>query len=146
MAMTTTMESAAPAIARPTGIRAMAVAGAAIAAAAIWAIAVPLLGVHLLVRFGASAPQSVGLDYVIGASVIGALAGWGLLAWLERRTARARSIWTAVAVVAVLVSVSLPLTVGVSTSTKVTLILMHVAVASVLIPAMRRGSRPHAGA
>ena len=146
MAMTTTMKSAAPSVARPTRIRAMAVVGAAIASAVIWAIAVPLLGVHLLVRFGASAPQSVGIDYVIGATVIGSLAGWGLLARLERRTARARSIWTAVAVVAVLVSVSLPLSAGVSTSTKVTLVLMHIAVAAVLIPAMRRGSRPHAGA
>jgi hypothetical protein len=146
MGMTTTMESAAPTVARQTRIRAMAVLGAAIAAAVIWAIAVPLLGVHLAVRFGAAAPQSVGIDFVIGASVIGSLVGWGLLALLERRTARARAIWTAVAAVAVLISVSLPLSVGVSVSTKVTLALMHVAVAAVVIPAMRSGSRPHAGA
>jgi hypothetical protein len=146
MAMTTTMESAAPTVARTTRIRALAVIGAAIAAVVVWAIAVPLLGVHLLVRFGTSAPQSVGVDFVIGASVIGSLAGWALLAFLERRTARARSIWTAVAAVAVLVSVSLPLSVGVSTSTKVTLALMHVAVAAIVIPAMRSGSRPNAGA
>ncbi len=141
MAMTTTMESAAPTVARPTRIRAMAVAGAAIAAVAIWAIAVPLLGVHLLVRFGASAPQSIGIDYVIGASVIGSLAGWGLLAWLERSTAHARSIWTAIAVVAVLVSLSLPLIAGISTAAKVTFILMHLAVATVLISVMRRTSQ-----
>ena len=146
MAMTTTMEAAALTVARPARTRAMAVIGAAIAAVVIWAIAVPLLGVHLLVRFGASAPQSVGIDYVIGASVIGALVGWGLLALLERRTTRARSIWTSAAIVAVLVSVALPLGFGVSTSTKVTLALMHVAVAAVVIPAMRSGSRPNLGA
>lgn len=146
MAMTTTMESAASTVARPTRIRAMAVAGAAIAAVLIWVIAVPLLGVHLLVRFGASAPQSIGIDYVIGASVIGSLAGWGLLARLERGTAHARSIWTAVAIVAVLISVSLPLIAGVSTSTKVTLILMHLAVATILIPVMRRTSQSRLGA
>jgi hypothetical protein len=146
MAMTTTMESAAPTVARTTRIRAMAVMGAGIAAAVIWAIAVPLLGVHLLVRFGTSAPQSVGIDYVIGATVIGSLVGWGLLALLERRTARARSIWTVVAALAVLVSVSLPLSVGVSASTKVTLGLMHLAVAAVVIPAMRSRSRPRLGA
>ncbi len=145
MAMTTTMESAGPTVARPTRIRAMAVAGAAIAAVVIWAIAVPLLGVHLQVRFGASAPQSVGIDYVIGASVIGSLAAWGLLAWLERSTARARSIWTVVAIVAVLVSVSLPLSAGVSTSTKVTLILMHLAIATILVPVMRRTSQARFG-
>lgn len=146
MAMTTTMESAAPTVARTTRIRALAVIGAAIAAVVIWAIAVPLLDVHLLVRFGTSAPQSVGIDYVIGATVIGSLVGWGLLAFLERRTARARSIWTAVAAVAVLVSLGLPLTFGVSASTKLTLALMHVAVAAVVIPVMRSGSRPNAGA
>ena len=146
MAMTTTMESAAPTVGRTTRVRAMAVVGTAIAAVAVWVIAVQLLGVHLLVRFGASAPQSVGIDYVIGASVVGSLVGWGLLALLERRTARALSIWTAVASVAVLVSVSLPLTVGVSASTKITLALMHGAVAAVVIPAMRGGSRSHADA
>jgi len=61
---------------------------------------------------------------------------------LERRTSRARTIWTGIAVLAVLASFSLPLFAGVSTSTKVTLAIMHVAVAAVLIPAMRRGSRP----
>ncbi len=146
MAMTTTLEPAALTVARPARTRAMAVLGAAIAAVAIWAIAVPLLGVHLLVRFGASAPQSVGIDYVIGASVIGSLVGWGLLALLERSTARARSIWTSGAIVAVLVSVALPLSFGVSTSTKITLALMHVAVAAVVIPAMRGGPRPNLGA
>jgi hypothetical protein len=74
--------------------------------------------------------------------LIGSLAGWGLLVVLERRTAQARSIWTAITVLAVLASFSLPLFAGVSTSTKVTLAVMHVAVAAVLIPAMRRGSRP----
>ena len=142
MAMTTTMESAAPTIAGSNRTRILGVAGAVIAAVAVWAIAVPLLGVQLLVKFGASAPQSVGIGFVLGASVIGSLAGWGLLVVLERRTAQARSIWTAITVLAVLASFSLPLFAGVSTSTKVTLAVMHVAVAAVLIPAMRRVSRP----
>lgn len=142
MAMTTTMESPAPTIAGAVRTRILGVAGAAVAAVAVWAIAVPLLGVQLLVKFGASAPQSVGVGLVLGASLIGSLAGWGLLVALERRTAQARTIWTAIAVLAVLVSFSLPLFAGVSTSTKVTLAVMHVAVAAVLIPVMRRGSRP----
>src|ERR1700733_1055687 len=142
MAMTTTMESASPSIAGSNRTRILGVAGAVIAAVAVWAIAVPLLGVQLLVKFGAGAPQSVGIGFVLGASLIGSLAGWGLLVVLERRTSQARTIWTGIAVLAVLASFSLPLFAGVSTSTKVTLAIMHVAVAAVLIPAMRRGSRP----
>jgi predicted permease len=141
MAITTTMESAAPTIAGATRTRILGVAGAAAAAVAVWAIAVPLLGVQLLVKFGSGAPQSIGIGFVLGASLIGSLAGWGLLVLLERRTPQARTIWTAIAVLAVLVSFSLPLFAGVSTSTKVTLAVMHVAVAAVLIPVMRRGSR-----
>jgi hypothetical protein len=146
MAMTTTMESTASTIARPNWTRASGVAGAVIAAAAVWAIAVHLLGVHLLVRFGTGAPESVGIGYVLGATVIGSLVGWGLLVLLERRTSRARTIWTAIAVVAVLMSLSLPLYAGVSTSTKITLAVMHVAVAAVLILAMRLGSGRQRGA
>jgi uncharacterized membrane protein len=140
MAMTTTMESTASTIARLNWTRALGVVGAVAAAVAVWAIAVPLLGVELLVRFGTGAPESVGIAYVLGASVIGSLAGWGLLVLLERRTSRARTIWTAIAVVAVLLSLSLPLYAGVSTSTKITLAVMHAGVAAVLIPVMRRGS------
>jgi uncharacterized membrane protein len=146
MAMTTTMESTASTIARPSWTRALGVVGAVIAAVAVWAIAVPLLDVQLLVRFGTGAPESVGIAYVLGASVIGSLAGWGLLVLLERRSSRARTIWTAIAVVAVLLSLSLPLYSGVSTSTKITLAVMHAGVAAVLIPVMRRGSGRQRGA
>jgi hypothetical protein len=140
MAMTTTMESTAATVARPNWTRALGVVGAVIAALAVWAIAVPLLGVQLLVRFGTGAPESVGIAYVLGASVIGSLAGWGLLVLLERRTSRAHTIWTAIAVIAVLMSLSLPLYAGVSTSTKITLAVMHGGVAAVLIPVMRRSA------
>jgi Family of unknown function (DUF6069) len=118
--------------------RALGVAGGVAAALAVWAIAVPLLGIHLLVRFGNGAPQNVGLDVVVGASLVASLCGWGLLASLERRTARARTIWTGVALVFLLVSVSLPLSAGTTTSTRVALALMHLAVAAVLIPVLRR--------
>jgi predicted permease len=118
--------------------RAMTVAAATVAAIAVWAIAVPLLGAHLLIRFGSGAPESIGVDYILGATVITSLIGWGVLALLERRTPRARTIWTALAIVVVLVSLGLPLTAGTTTSTKVVLALMHVAVASVLILGLPR--------
>ncbi len=107
---------------------------------AVWVVAVPLLGVHVLVRFGSGASETVGVDYVIGATLIASLAGWGLLAMLERRTSRARSIWTIVAIVVLLVSLSLPLTFATTTASKIVLALMHVAAAAVLIPVLRLGA------
>jgi predicted permease len=137
MASTTTMRYAAPARARVNRTRALGVVGAVLAAAAVWTIAVPLLGVHLLIRFGSGAPQSIGLDYVIGATVVTSLLGWAALALLERRTQRARQVWTALAVAVVLVSLTLPLIAGTTVATRVALALMHVAVAAVLIPTLR---------
>jgi Family of unknown function (DUF6069) len=117
--------------------RALSVAGAVIAALAVWVIAVPMLGAHLTIRFGSGAPQTIGIALIAGASLLGSLGGWGLLALLERRTARARTIWTGVAVIVVLASLSLPLTAATTTSAKVALGLTHVAVAAMLIPALR---------
>ena len=114
-----------------------------LAAVAVWAVAVPLSGTHLLIRFGSGAAQSIGIDYVIGASLAASLAGWGLLALLERRTARARRILDRHRpCVVVVLSLRLPLTAGTTLSSKVALALMHVAVAAVLIPALRRSSVP----
>ena len=143
MASTTTMEYTTPAAARLSLTRVLGVGGAVTAAVAVWAVAVPLLGLHLTIRFGAGSPQSIGLDLVVGASLIASLAGWGLLAMLERRSPRARLIWTMAALAVLLVSLSLPLSAGTTASTKVALAAMHVAVAAVLIPAMRiRSARP----
>jgi hypothetical protein len=140
MTATNTLEYTTPATARVARSRALSVAGATLAAAAVWVVAVRLLGTHLLVRFGAGAPQTVGIDFVVGATLVASLCAWGLLALLERRTSRARTIWTVVAVVVLLVSLSLPLTAGVAVSTKAALALMHIAAASVLIPSLRSKS------
>jgi len=136
---TTTLDRTAPATTRIGVTRAFTVVGAAITAVAIWGISVPLLGAQLLVRFGSGAAQSVGIDYVIGATVIASLAAWGVLTLLERRTPRAHTIWTALAVVVLIASLSLPLTAATTTSTRVVLVVMHVAVAAVLIVGLRRG-------
>jgi predicted permease len=103
-------------------------------------VAVPLLGLHLVIRFGSGAPQTIAVGFVVGATLIASLAAWGLLALLERRTARARSIWTLVAVAVLIVSLALPLSAGTTTTSKIVLALMHVAVAAVLIPGLRAGS------
>jgi Family of unknown function (DUF6069) len=140
MASTTTREYITPATARLSRTRALSIGGAVMAAVAVWVVAVPLLGLHLMVRFGNGTLETVGVDLVVGASLIASLLGWGLLAILERRTARARTIWTVIAIAVLLVSLSLPLSTGTTASTRAALAMMHVVVAAVLIPALRGSS------
>jgi hypothetical protein len=117
--------------------RTFIVAGAVFAALVVWVIAVPILGIQLVVRFGSAAPETVGIALIAGASLLGSLCGWGLLAALERRTSRARAIWTGVAVIVLLASLSLPLTAATTSAARIALGLTHLAVAAVLIPALR---------
>jgi hypothetical protein len=139
MASATTREYTTPATARVGHTRALSVGGAVTAAVAVWILAVPLLGLHLIVRFGNGSPQTIGIDLVVGASLIASLVGWGLLVTLERRSTRARTMWTVVAIAALLISLSLPLSAGTTASTKAVLAVMHVAAAAVLIPGLRGG-------
>ena len=140
MTTTVALNDATPGTAPLGRTRALSVAGATLAAAGVWVVAVPLLGAHLLIRFGAGAPQTVGIGLVVGASLVASLCAWGLLALLERRTSGARTVWTRVAGVVLLVSLTLPLTAGVAPSTKAALALMHVAAAAILVPSLRRSS------
>ena len=118
--------------------RLLVIVAAAAAAALTWILAGPLVGVQLLVRFGSGAPQTVGLGLVLAAGLTAPLLGWALLAFLERRTPRARALWTGTAVAVLLVSFALPLAASVTTSTRVALMLMHLAVGSVVIIGLRR--------
>ena len=105
----------------------------------VWLIAVPLAGAGLSVRLG-SGVREVGVLAVSLATVGAALAGWGLLAALERCTSRARPVWTTVAVIVLLLSLLGPLG-GVTTAARVSLAAMHVAVAAVLIIGLARTAR-----
>ena len=68
-------------------------------------------------------------------------AGWGFMAVLERLTARARRVWLVIAVAALVLSLGTPLAgVGVTLANRLVLMLMHLAVGSVLIPALYRSS------
>jgi len=138
MSTTTAIEHIAPAPFHVRRTRVLGVAGATLAAVAVWVVAVPVLGTYLVVRFGNSAPQSVGFGFVVGGSLVASLLGWGLLVMLERFTSNARMIWTGLAIGVLAVSFSLPVGAGTTESTKVALALMHVAAAGVLIPALRR--------
>jgi Family of unknown function (DUF6069) len=130
---------------RPRRARALAVVAAVLAALAVWLVTDPLLGIDLVgtTRPGSQELMSITPVLVAGTSLVVALAGWALLALLERFTARARTIWTTTAVLFALLSLAGPLSALASTSAAnvLSLALMHLAVAAVLIP-MLAGTSP----
>ena len=127
---------------RPRRLRRLITVGASAAAAlVVWTVAV-LVGVELLVTPGGASTQRVGVGSVLVVSLLAGLAGWGLLAALERVTSRARAIWTTIAVVVLLLSLSGPATGAVSIAAGAALAAMHVAVAAVLIVGFRRTTGP----
>jgi hypothetical protein len=136
--------------------RALCVAGGALAAAIAWAVEVPLLGIHLTFHlgprrlgpghlgpspFGAGHVQTISVGQIVGISLAAALLGWLLLAMLERRTSRARLIWTSSALVALALSLSLPLAAATTTAAGVGLVVMHLTVGAAVIPAMAHTAR-----
>jgi hypothetical protein len=121
--------------------RALCIAGGAAAAAIAWAIEVPLLGVRLSVRFGAMHPQTVAAGQVIGAALVAGLVGWLLLTVLDRRTPRARTVWTVTALLVLALSLLLPLTAGTTAAAVTGLVVLHLIVGAVVIPGLARTAR-----
>ncbi|MFD5555105.1 DUF6069 family protein [Streptomyces sp. NPDC127068] len=103
----------------------------------VWLVADPLLGHRLRIVDGGQT-LDIGVVAVGLAALLAVLAGWGLLAALERfGVRRARAVWTGVAVAVLAVSF-LPLTGdGMNGGTRAVLALMHLAVAGVLVPGLR---------
>ncbi len=137
---TTTTTSAAP-HARQGRARALCAAGGALGAALAWIVEVPLLGIDLTFRFGAGHAQPVAVGQVIGVAAAASLLGWLLLAQLERRTPHARLRWTAIALAALAASLALPLAAATTSSAAIGLIVLHLTVGAVVIPAMARTAR-----
>jgi hypothetical protein len=127
-------------IAHPRRPRALGVAASVLAAVAVWVVAVPILGAHLTVRFGHGAVQNVQISSVIATSILASLLGWTVLTILEKRTRRAVAIWTGIALATTLLSLLFPILAGITTSTKIALATMHLGVAAILIPALRKNS------
>jgi Family of unknown function (DUF6069) len=121
--------------------RARAAAAGVLAAAFAWTVEVPLLGIHFNYRFGAGHTQTIAAGQVIGVTVTAALLGWLLLAILERRTPRARPLWTTIALAALAASLALPLAAATTTAATTGLIIMHLTVGAAVIPAMARTAR-----
>ena len=77
--------------------RAAVAAGATVVAVVEFALLNSAAGVDLAVR-SANSTRQITVAAVIVAAVVAALAGWALLAVLERRTDRSRVWWTSIAV------------------------------------------------
>ena len=120
-------------------LRLAAVVGAVVAAVLVWVAAVPIAGVDLDVEMGGET-EAVTLRAVVLVAVGSGLLGWALLAALEWRVRRAVAIWTAVALVVTLLSLLGPLTSATNTAAAVVLVCLHLAVAAVLVPGLRRTS------
>ncbi len=125
--MTTTTAPRPTRTARP---RALTVLGTVLAAAGVWLV-LSLTGVPLAVDVPGR--SSVGLPDVVVAALVAGLAGWALLAALERWTRRARRIWRIVAVGVLAVSLLGPVTSATTIASVGGLIALHVAVGAALL-------------
>ena len=137
--MTSTSTSTPPRSTART--RLAAVAGAAGAAALVWLVAVPLLDLSVTVPEapGSATKEPLRLGLVLITATVASLAGWALLALLERLTRRATAIWTGIALVVLVVT--MPYAGDFTATERGVLATMHLAVAAVLVPALRRTSR-----
>jgi hypothetical protein len=82
--------------------------------------------------------QTIGFGPVVGVTLLVGLVAWGLLAALERTTARALTIWTTIAVVIFAISLLGPIGSGTTTSSVIVLACLHVGSAATIIPMMRK--------
>ncbi|MET8837040.1 DUF6069 family protein [Micromonospora sp. NPDC004540] len=139
---TTTAPVPAVTAARPVRRRdrALSVLAATAATLAVWVAADPVAGVDLAVRNGGT-EQSVTAVAVGVSTLLAGLAGWALLALLERFTARPRAVWTGAAALVLLLSLLGPLGGGVGTAATLTLVVLHLVAAGVLVPLLRRTAR-----
>ncbi|MEV4656599.1 DUF6069 family protein [Micromonospora sp. NPDC049301] len=120
--------------------RAAVAAGAILVATAEFAILHSASGVDLVAGTG-NATQQITVAAVVVAAAVAALAGWALLALLERLTNRARAWWTSIAVAVLLLSLLVGPPSGVGGGAKAALALLHLSVGVVLILGL---SRPRA--
>lgn len=113
--------------------------GGAVLAAVLLGLAAAVLGIELRMDMrNGQPPMVVGLPLVAGFSLAFALLGWGVLAVLERFSERAATIWTWLAVIVLLVSFVPILSAEATAGARTVLAAMHLAVAAVLIPLLRR--------
>ena len=113
---------------------------ATVAATVVW-VGATVAGVDVAVRSGSGA-RGVGLVSVVVTALVVVEAAAGLLRVLERRTPRARRVWTEIASVVWVVSLAGPA--GARTmSAGLTLAALHLVVGAVVIVGLRRRHADH---
>jgi hypothetical protein len=101
-----------------------------------WAVLSQVAGIDLRVTKG-SVTHVNGVSVLV-ATLVTSLAGWGLLAVLERRTPNARNAWALVATIFCLTSLGSPLLNGIGVDAKLGLASLHLVVGAVVILGFRR--------
>lgn len=127
----------------PRTLRRLQAVGLTVTAALVaWAITDPVLGVHLQApAMGDQPGQGIGPLAVGVAALVASLAGWALLAVMERFAGHARRAWVLSALAVLILSLGGPFSgAGVDLISRVWLATMHVVVAAVLIPSLARTS------
>lgn len=128
--------------------RLLGIVGATVAAVLVFAIAQYALGMDLHTPASGSMPaMPLNPGFVVFVSLLASLAGWALLALLERFTSGGRRIWNVIAIAVAVLSLSGPMSgSGITGGNRLVLALMHVAVAAVLIPSLSRTAASRAPA
>lgn len=140
MAETTATVVRAPSTARDRRLRrATAVVGTAAVNAVLWAVGAGL-GVDYVLS-DSMGTAVISLPVAVIATSVFALLGWGTLALLERFTRHGMAIWTVLAVVVALLSVVPVFLEEATAGTHAALTVLHLAVAAVLVPLVRRTHR-----
>lgn len=124
-------------------VRLVAVSAAVAGAVAVWLIAQLGLGVDVRApAFGPSQPSlPITAGQVLSTAALASLAGWGLLAMLERWTRKAAGTWLTIAILALLLSLGGPLSgTGVTATNRAVLVALHLVVGAVLIPLLYRSA------
>lgn len=122
----------------PPARRAATLLGAVAAPAALWWITGPLAGIEITADTGGG-PAPVGPVAVVIAALVAGIAGWGLLAVLERTTRRPTLIWTWTSVAVLALSLAGPLTSSTSgPAGTLALVAMHLITGAVLIGLLPR--------
>lgn len=139
--MTTSTAEHVPPSRRRVAPRAVVAVGAVSAAVTVWAIAIPVLGLSVTVPDSPGSTNRSELAFlpVVMTAAVAALAGWGLLAVLERVARRSHTVWTAIALTVFLLT--LPYLPGFTVTARIVLTLLHLALAAVLIIGMRLTTR-----
>ena len=119
-------------------VRGLTILTATAAAVALWMVVDPLAGIELEASSGGSIRQ-VGPIAVMFAGVAAGVAGWALLALLERVSSNARAIWTIAASVVLALSL-LGTGSAVTTAATVGLVSLHLLVGGILIAGLRHSA------